>query len=139
MIGPTQPSAELKNYMSSDLPKGKTIIDVFSDLIGYLFRSTRMLYVSSDPSAESRWNSLSHEIELVLTHPNGWGGSQQSQLRAAAVRAGIVPGTHEGLSRVHFVTEGEASFNFCVTETQAGRDMKVWLRQCRPIVPCLTC
>ena len=127
MIGPTQPSAELKNHMSTDLPRGKTIIDVFSDFMGYLFRSTRTLFVSSDPNAENRWNSVSHKIELVLTHPNGWGGSQQSQLRAAAVRAGIVPGTREGLSRVHFVTEGEASFNFCVTHTQAGETMKVWL------------
>jgi len=127
MIGPTQPSAELKNHMSTDLPRGKTIIDVFSDFIGYLFSSTKALFVSSDPNGERRWNSLSREIELVLTHPNGWIGSQQSQLRTAAVRAGIVPDTQEGFSRVHFVTEGEASFNFCVTHTQAGEDMKVWL------------
>ena len=138
MIGPTQPSEELKNHMSSDLPRGKTIIDVFSDLISYLFRSTRALYVSSDPTAEHRWNSLSREIELVLTHPNGWGGSQQSQLRAAAIRAGVIPDTQEGHSRVHFVTEGEASFNFCVTNTQAGQNMKVRLRQRCPTVRCLT-
>ena len=127
MIGPTQPSAEMKKHMSTDLPRGKTIIDVFSDLMGYLFESTRTLFVSYDPNAERRWNSVSHEIEFLLTHPNEWGGPQQSQLRAAAVRAGIVPGTQEGLSRIHFVTEGEASFNFCVTHTQAGEVMKVWL------------
>jgi len=127
MIGPTQPSAELKKHMSTSLPRGKTIIDVFSDFMGYLFKSTRTLFVSSDPNAESRWNSVSHKIELVLTHPNGWGGPQQNQLRTAAVQAGIVPDTQEGLSRVHFVTEGEASFNFCVTHTRAGEDMKVWL------------
>lgn len=124
MIGPTPPSAEAKNHMSTGLPRGKTIIDVFSDLMGYLFKSTKSLFISSDINAESRWNSAS--LELVLTHPNGWGGLQQGQLRAAAVQAGVIPGTKEGLSRVHFVTEGEASFNFCVTHTQAGETLKVW-------------
>ena len=139
MIGPTQPPAELKEHMSTKLPLGKTIIDVFSDMMVYLFNSTKTLFISSDPTAEHRWNSVSSEIELVLTHPNGWGGPQQSQLRTAAVRAGIVPDTQEGLSRVHFVTEGEASFNFCVTHTQTGEKMKVWLcfRYCPP-VRCLT-
>ena len=112
--------------MTTTLPKGKTIVDVFSDFMRYLFDSTKTLFVSSDPNGERRWNAVSHEIELVLTHPNGWGGLQQSQLRTAAVRAGIVPDTQEGLSRVHFVTEGEASFNFCATHTQAGKNMKVW-------------
>ena len=89
MIGPTQPSAELKKHMSTNLPKGKTIIDVFSDFIGYLFKSTRTLFVSSDPNAERRWNSMSHEIEFVLTHPNEWGGSQQSQLRVPPSKQGL--------------------------------------------------
>ena len=126
IIGPTEPSAVLKDLMTTTLPKGKTIIDVFSDFIRYLFDSTKTLFISSDPNGERRWNAVSHEIELVLTHPNGWGGLQQSQLRTAAVRAGVVPDTQEGLSRVHFVTEGEASFNFCATHTQAGKNMKVW-------------
>ena len=126
MIGPTEPSAEMKKHMSTKLPRGKTVIDVFSDFMRYLFDSTKALYISSDPNAECRWNSVSHKVELVLTHPNGWGGPQQSKLRAAAVQAKIVPGTQEGLSRIHFVSEGEASFNFCVTHTQAGQNMMVW-------------
>ena len=139
MISPTELSGELKQLMSKDLPKGKTIIDVFSDFMRYLFDSTKTLYISTDPAAESRWNSVANEIELVLTHPNGWSGPQQSQLRTAAVRAKIVPDTQEGRSRVHFVTEGEASFNFCVTHTQAGENMMVWHRsRYRPFVCCLT-
>lgn len=126
MIGPTEPSAEMKKHMSTKLPRGKTIIDVFSDFMRYLFDSTKALYISSDPNAESRWNSVSQKIELVLTHPNGWGGFQQCQLRTAAVRANIIPGTQEGLSRVRFVSEGEASFNFCAAHTQAGQSMMVW-------------
>jgi hypothetical protein len=121
MLGP----AGLRNQMSTNLPRGKTIVDVFSDFIRYLFDSTKALFIASDQNGERRWNSVSDKIELVLTHPNGWGGPQQSQLRTAVILAKIVPDTSEGHSRVHFVTEGEASFNFCATHTQAGDNLKV--------------
>ena len=81
--------------------------------------------MASEPNGESRWDSVSNSFELVLTHPNGWGGPQQTKLRTAAIKAGIVPDNPAGSSRVHFVTEGEASFNFCATHTQAGRSLKV--------------
>ena len=123
MISPMELSAAIQ--MCTQLPKGKTIVDVFADFMRYLFDSAKAHFTSSDPAAEIRWNSVSNNIELVLTHPNEWGGSQQAKMRTAAVRAGIVPDTKEGHSRVHFVTEGEASFNFCVTHTQAGKDLKV--------------
>ena len=106
---------------------GKTIIDIFSDFMRYLFDSTKVLFTSSDQNGRHRWNSVSENIELVLIHPSGWGGPQQQQLRAAAVRANIVPDTPEGHARVHFVTEGESSFNFCVSHTQAGENLKVHL------------
>jgi hypothetical protein len=115
----------MKNQMSTKLPKGKTIVDVFADLMRYHFDSTKALFVSSDKNGEHRWNSVSDKIELVLTHPNGWGGPQQTKLRAAAIRAKVVPDTPGGRARVHFVTEGEASFNFCATHTRTGRDLKV--------------
>ena len=126
MLGPTGPPAALTDQMTTDLPVGKTIVDVFSDFMRYLFDSTKTLFISSDQNGELRWNSVSRSIELVLSHPNGWGGPQQSQLRTAAVRANIVPDTPEGRDRVHFVTEGEASFQFCVTNTREGADLKVW-------------
>jgi len=124
MLGPTELPAALKDQMSKELPMGKTIIDLLSDFMRYLFDSTKSVFISPDPNGERRWNSVSHEIELVLAHPNGWGGPQQSKLRTAAVRAGIVPDAQAN-ARVHFVTEGEASFNFCAIHTQAGEDMKV--------------
>ena len=115
----------MKAQMSTQLPKGKTIVDVFADLMRYLFDSTKTLFKATEPNGELRWDSVSNSIELVLTHPNGWGGPQQTQLRTAAIKAGIVPDTPAGRSKVHFVTEGEASFNFCATHTQAGKDLKV--------------
>jgi hypothetical protein len=125
LLSPTEPSVALKDQMSTELPMGKTIVDIFSDFMRYLFDSTKNIFVSSDQNGEHRWNSVAGNIELVLTHPNGWGGQQQSQLRTAAVRAKIVPDTPQGYARVHFVTEGEASFNFCVTHTNAGETLKV--------------
>ena len=111
--------------MSVELPKGKDIIDVFADFMGYLFDSTEALFKESEPNGKLRWKTISNEIELVLSHPNGWGGPQQAQLRTAAIRAGIVPDTPAGHSRVNFVTEGEASFCFCATQTQAGQELEV--------------
>jgi len=125
MLSPTELPAAMTDHMSTKLPKGKTIIDVFADFMRYLFGSTRTLFKTSEPNGEFRWNSVSNSIELVLTHPNGWGGVQQKQLRTAAIRAGIVPDTPAGNSRVHFVTEGEASFSCCVTHTLAGKNLKV--------------
>jgi len=125
MLSPVELPAAMKDQMSSRLPKGKTIVDVFADFMCYLFDSTKALFKASEPSGELRWDSISKSIELVLTHPNGWGGPQQTQLRTAAIKAGIVPDTPDGRSSVCFVTEGEASFNFCATHTQAGKDLKV--------------
>ena len=133
LLGPTEPPAAMKNQMSADLPRGKTIVDIFSDFMRYLFDSTKALFISSDQNGRLRWDSVSDNIELVLTHPNGWGGPQQQQLRTAATRANIVPDTPEGHARVHFVTEGEASFNFCVAHTGAGQDLKV----CTVVIACV--
>ena len=127
MISPTEPPAAMKDQMNTQLPKGKTIVDVFADFMRYLFDSTKELFKATESNGELRWDSVSDTIELVLTHPNEWRGPQQMQLRTAAVRAGIVPDTPAGRSRVHFVTEGEASFNFCATYTQTGKELKVCL------------
>ena len=125
MLSPIDLPVAMKDQMSTKLPKGKTIIDVFADFMRYLFDSTKALFESLEPNGELRWDSISKSIELVLTHPNGWGGPQQTHLRNAAVKAGIVPDTPAGHASVHFVTEGEASFSFCATHTQAGKNLKV--------------
>ena len=125
MLGPTELPATLRKHMSRELPRGKSIVDIFSDFMRYLFDSTKEFFTSSEQCAAQRWNSVSGSIELVLTHPNGWGGRQQSQLRTAAVLANIVSDTPEGRASVHFVTEGEANLYFCAAHTGAGGDLKV--------------
>jgi hypothetical protein len=54
------------------------------------------------------------DIDFVISHPNGWEGYQQTQMREAVVKAGFVPDTREGHARVNFVTEGEASLHFSI-------------------------
>jgi len=108
--------------MSMELPRRKTTVDVFADYMRYLFDSTEEMFKTLELIV--RWDLIS-EIELVLTHPNGRGGPQQSQLRSAAIKAGIVPDTPAGPAHVHFVTEGEACFNFCATEIHTSEALKV--------------
>ena len=126
LLGPTEPpTGILKDQMNTDFPMGKTTIDIFSDFMRYLFDSAKAFFIPCDQSGVHLWNSVSKNVELVLTHPNGWGISQQNQLRTAAVKAKIVPDTPEGRARVHFVTEGEAYFNFWAARAQAGENLKV--------------
>ena len=125
LLGPAGSPAALKDQISTPLPMGKTIIDVFSDFMSYLFDSAKKFIVACEKDGEHLWNSLSGNVELILTHPDGWDGPQQEKLRAAAVRANIVPDTPEGHARVRFVTEGEATLNFCAAHTNAGKNLKV--------------
>ena len=60
------------------------------------------------------WNSIEDDINFILSHPNGWEGRQQSEMRNAAISAGLVKSEAEALDRVSFVTEGEASLHYCL-------------------------
>ena len=71
------------------------------------------------------WGSVKAEVVFILSHPNGWGGVQQVAMRRAAVKAKLIPDTVEGHDRIRFVTEGEASFNFCVSNGISGDAIKV--------------
>ncbi|KAM6491361.1 hypothetical protein JOM56_013135 [Amanita muscaria] len=93
----------------------KTAVQVLADFLQYLFRSAKN-YISEteryiDPTFT--WSSIERNTYFVLTHPNGWEGKQQSQMREAAVAAGLVDGS-TAADRITFVTEGEASLRFCL-------------------------
>jgi hypothetical protein len=74
----------------------------------YLYRCTRT-YIQDTHSPEL-WRSVENDIDFVLTHPNGWEGAQQSQIRRAAVLAGLFVDTLEGHSRLQLLTEGRQAF-----------------------------
>ncbi|KAG2097232.1 uncharacterized protein F5147DRAFT_816648, partial [Suillus discolor] len=112
------------NYITDDdippLPPGKNAVEVLGDFMQYLFRCARSYIQETHPSGSALWRSLENRIEFVLTHPNGWEGPQQKQIRLAAVLGGLVPGTEDGMTRVHLLTEGEASLQYCVANTLAS-------------------
>lgn len=107
------------------LPLGKTVGDIFADFLAYLFACTRRYITETHGNGDRLWSSVEKNIEFVLSHPNGWEGSQQTKMRQAAVQAGLIPDTQAGYARVHFVTEGEASLHFCVQSGLATESVKV--------------
>ena len=120
------------------LPQGKTVVDVFADFLAYLVSCART-YISetSVATGQSLWDSMKDSIEFVLTHPNGWEGRQQSQMRQAAIIAGLVPDTPAGRERIHFVNEGEAGLHYCAQKKSLFESIKVCL-QLDTCVVCLT-
>jgi hypothetical protein len=110
------------------LPENKTIIDLFADFMRYLYACTKAYIQETHANGADLWASLESvgRIEFVLSHPNGWEGAQQGQMRTAAIQAGLIPNTSEGRGRVHFVTEGEASLHFCIQSGLMPDDAKVY-------------
>ena len=94
------------------LPPGKSAVDVLTDFIKYLFHCAKT-YIQEHHLAFT-WSTIEHTIEYIFTHPNGWEGVQQQLYRRAIQRAGLIS-TPEGQSRIHLLTEGEASLHFCVS------------------------
>lgn len=114
----------LKDSDLRPLPPGKTVVDVIADFLAYLLRCAKSYIVETHPNGESLWTSVGDRIDIVLSHPNGWEGMQQSQMRRAAVMGGLVPDTPAGHARINFVTEGEASLHYCIDSGLADQFIK---------------
>ncbi|KIL64018.1 hypothetical protein M378DRAFT_642370 [Amanita muscaria Koide BX008] len=93
----------------------KTVVQVFSDFLKYLFTSAEEYIEETERNIDPTftWASIEKNTYFVLTHPNGWEGKQQSQMRDAAVAAGVVDRS-TAANRIIFLTEGEASLHFCL-------------------------
>ncbi|KAG6332938.1 hypothetical protein ID866_6154 [Astraeus odoratus] len=96
------------------LPPLKTAVELLADFMKYLFQCVRTYIEESHANGRDMWQSFESDIDFVLSHPNGWEGAQQAQIRRAAVMAGLVPDTPEGQARIRLVTEGEASLHYCL-------------------------
>ncbi|KDR74253.1 hypothetical protein GALMADRAFT_250020 [Galerina marginata CBS 339.88] len=96
------------------LPLNKTVVDVFADFLKYLFQCASSYIQTTHANGENLWKDVAGDIGFVLSHPNGWEGKEQTQMRKAAVLASLIPDTEAGYSRLSFVTEGEASLHFSV-------------------------
>jgi hypothetical protein len=115
-----------ENIPCPELPASKTIIDVYADFYRYLYERAQQ-YIKETNTALGAlvWNSLGSNIDFVLSHPNGWEGAQQSAMRRAAIKAGLVPDTPAGNNRISFVTEGEASLDYCIGNGLISEKIKV--------------
>ncbi|KLO09149.1 hypothetical protein SCHPADRAFT_922429 [Schizopora paradoxa] len=97
------------------LPVGKDIVQIFADFLGYLMECTEKFIKDTYATmTDALWNTLFSRVTIVLSHPNGWEGPQQQQMRRSAILARLVTDTPRGHDRLIFVTEGEASLHFCV-------------------------
>jgi hypothetical protein len=109
----------------SPLPAGLSAVDVFGDFLSYLFRCTRAFIEDTHAGGPALWAAVAPTAQFVLSHPNGWEGAQQTKMRRAAVRAGMIPDTDAGRARIRFVTEGEASLHACVLNGLANDVLSV--------------
>jgi hypothetical protein len=96
------------------LPPNKTVVDVFADYLRYLLSCAASYIKENHLNGRDLWTSHKDDMYFVLSHPNGWEGKEQSQMRNAAVKAGLVPNNPSGHSKISFVTEGEASLHFAI-------------------------
>jgi hypothetical protein len=101
------------------------VVEVFADFLRYLLKCASSYIQDTHANGPDLWNSVESQVDFVLSHPNGWEGAQQSEMRRAAVLAGLVPDTPSGHSRLSFVTEGEASLHFSVQSGLPTGAMKV--------------
>lgn len=118
-------SEEVNKSNIPQLPAGKTVIEVFGDFLAYLFSCAHRYITETHANGDLLWHSVANHIEIVLSHPNGWEGIQQTRMRRAAILGGLVPDTSAGYSRIHFVTEGEASLHFCLRNGLVSDSIKV--------------
>lgn len=107
------------------LPPNKTVVDVFSDFLSYLLSCAATYIKDTHPNGANLWETHRNDVHFVLSHPNGWEGKEQSQMRQAALKAGLINDTPEGHGRVSFVTEGEASLHFAIENGVLSQAMEV--------------
>lgn len=110
------------------LPPNKTVVDVLADFLRYLLHCAAVYIQDTHSNGSNLWDSLKDDIDFVLSHPNGWEGKEQNQMRKAAVKAGLVPDTELGHSRLSFVTEGEASLHFAIENGVLSQTVEVRFR-----------
>ncbi|KIO27481.1 hypothetical protein M407DRAFT_73123, partial [Tulasnella calospora MUT 4182] len=125
------------------LPPHRNIVNVLGDFLRYMHDCVRAHIIKTHVDGDQLWSSLCDSAHFILrqcfTHPNGWGSFQQGEMREAAIRGGLVPNTPEGRERIEFVTEGEASFHWCVEQAIAENALKarIHMNWIKIRMPCL--
>ena len=87
-------------------------MEVFADFLKYLLQCASQYL--QDSYGTGWWVSVQDHIDFVLSHPFGWEGAEQSEMRRAAILAGLVRDNATGHARLSFVTEAEAALYFAI-------------------------
>ncbi|KAI0310026.1 hypothetical protein OF83DRAFT_1156557 [Amylostereum chailletii] len=124
LLRPKHITTTVDDIQPCKLPASKGIIDVYADFYRYLFEHARAYIQQTHASGHLLWESFEEDIDIVLSHPNGWEGAEQSAMRQAAVIAGLVADTSLGRGRVTFVPEGEASLHYCLASGLISEEVK---------------
>jgi hypothetical protein len=106
------------------LPSGVPLSQIYADFLGYLLQHTQTYFEDHILDGKRIWRTYKSNLEVIIAHPNGWGIREQSFLRSATVTAGFTS-TGAATSRVHFVSEAEASVHFCMFHTNLGSQLSV--------------
>ncbi|KDQ13831.1 hypothetical protein BOTBODRAFT_188297 [Botryobasidium botryosum FD-172 SS1] len=116
------------------LPFDVPLEKIYSDFMRYLCDQTRQFFQRRIINGEKIWRKLESSLQFIIAHPNGWGISEQTLLRRAAVSAGLVPPNLASRERIRFITEREASVHFVLVNTDLQKHMKpgVELLVCDP-------
>lgn len=104
---------------------------IYSDFLHYLLQHTQTYFEDHILDGKRIWQTYAPTLEVIIAHPNGWGIKEQSFLRSAAVKAGFTK-AEAADSKVHFVSEAEASVHFCMFHTNLGSQLNV---SCLDAVP----
>ncbi|KAI0310024.1 hypothetical protein OF83DRAFT_1071189 [Amylostereum chailletii] len=124
LLRPKSISVAVDDMQYCKLPASKDILDVYADFYRYLFEHARSYIRQTHANGHLLYDSFEDDIDIVLSHPNGWLGAQQSTMRKAAVKAGLVPDNASGHARVTFVSEGEASLHYCLASGLISGEVK---------------
>ena len=103
-------------------------MEVLADFLRYLLECASSYIQDTHANWHDLWISVQDQIDFVLSHPNGWEDTQQSEMRRAAVLADLIPDSTVGQARLSFVSEGEAILHFSIQNGLPARAIKVgWL------------
>ncbi|KIJ93867.1 hypothetical protein K443DRAFT_134933 [Laccaria amethystina LaAM-08-1] len=109
-----RPFPEESMYVGSELPLlplNKSCIEVFADFLTYLFQCASRFIKDAHANGENVWSSVQKDIHF-------------SQMRKAAVLAGLISDAPDEYARITFVTEGEASLHFAIQNGLSAQDIK---------------
>ncbi|CEH17654.1 hypothetical protein CBOM_04054 [Ceraceosorus bombacis] len=100
------------------LPTYKSATEATADFLRLAYRDL-MDYIKSRKTMEGLALEQGVDIELVLSHPNGWESIQQTEMRKACELAGVTNVPQHPVN-ITFISEGEASLHYMASQIEEG-------------------